>query len=78
VAFQVVLAARAGSPTVEVDVSDLVGPAGRIPRQRIEVLLESYIDCPPSESTRVALAPGEHPDALIPLWQNGPGGPASA
>ncbi len=73
VAFQLVLAAAAGSPRVSVDWADLEGPGARVPRSRVEVLLESYIRCPETEDKVVGLGAGEYPDALVPLFESGPG-----
>jgi Glycoside hydrolase 123, catalytic domain len=73
VAFQLILASLTGSPRVEADVSSLDGPVGRVPRESVNVFLESYLSCPPVAAKVVALGPGEYPDALIPLWEHGPG-----
>ncbi|HKC11425.1 MAG TPA: glycoside hydrolase domain-containing protein [Vicinamibacteria bacterium] len=73
VAFQLALAAETGSPRVEVGLSDLSGLEGIIPRRSVSAFLETHLYCPPVEDKLVALPPGEYPDPLIPLWENGPG-----
>lgn len=73
VAFQLVLAARDGSPRVDVAVSDLSGSAGSLPRARIGVFLETFLACPAVEPKFVGLPAGEYPDPLVPLWEAGPG-----
>ena len=65
VAFQVALAARAGRPRVSAEIPHLEGPGGRIPRERIDAFLESFIFCP--QTPGPVLRAGEYPDALIPL-----------
>lgn len=70
VAFQLVLAAR-DPVAVDVEVDALDGGSGRIGREGIEVFLEVYVACPPVDSTVVALGPGEFPDPLVPLWDDG-------
>jgi hypothetical protein len=72
VAFQVVLASSSGGVRVEVEVPELRGGAGSIPRKQINVFLESYLSCPAVNEKVVSLGPGEYPDALVPLWENGP------
>lgn len=73
VAFQVALAARRGSPRVEVEVGDLTGSAGTLPRRALDVFLETFLDCPAVEAKFVGLPAGEYPDPLVPLWEDGPG-----
>jgi hypothetical protein len=73
VAFQVVMAAEAGSPAVDVEVGDLSGPGGTIPRQGLSAFLESHMYCPAVDARVVALPAGEYPDPLVPLWEAGPG-----
>ncbi len=69
VAFQVGLAARGGRSHLTAEITDLQGPAGRIPRDGIEAFLEWFILCPPTPGGAASLGPGEHPDALIPISQ---------
>lgn len=78
VAVQLVLASATGSPRVEVEVPDLVGSAGTIPRQHVALFVESYLKCPAVAEKVVSLGAGEYPDALIPLWENAPGSRAIA
>jgi len=73
VAFQLVLAAEAGSPAVEVALDDLRGPHGAIPRRQVSAYLEACLYCPAVDAKVVALPAGEYPDPLVPLWENGPG-----
>lgn len=70
VAFQVVLAS--GVPAVvQVEADALEGDDGRIGHDRIEIFLEVHLACPPVDATVVALGPGEYPDPLVPLWDEG-------
>ena len=73
VAFQVAMAAEAGSPSVEVVLRDLSGPRGAIPRRNLSAFLETHLACPAVEAKVVALPAGEYPDPLVPLWEAGPG-----
>jgi hypothetical protein len=73
VAFQLVLAARDGRRAVDIEVSDLAGRRGRIPRERIAVFLETHLYCPAVDRKLVGLPAGEYPDPLVPLWEDGPG-----
>jgi len=72
VAFQLVLASREGASGVDILLEELAGPAGTIPRERIEALLEWYVACPEVEPKVVSLGPGEYPDALLPLRTDSP------
>jgi hypothetical protein len=74
VGFQIVLAASEPVQGVEVEIGNgLEGPT-RIPRDRVDVFLEAYVACPEVADKVVSLGPGEYPDALVPLWEGGPGG----
>lgn len=71
VSFQIVLAAREGSSRVEVGATDLAGGSASIPRNHLTVFREYTLDCPPVKPKAVSLGPGEYPDALVPLFENG-------
>jgi hypothetical protein len=73
VAFQIAMAAKAGSPAVDVEMGDLSGARGAIPRRHLSAFLESTLYCPAVEPKVVGLPAGEYPDPLVPLWEAGPG-----
>ena len=70
VAFQLAMAAEAGSPSVDLLLGELAGPGGTI---RGSAFLEAHLRCPAGEARVVALPAGEYPDPLVPLWEDGPG-----
>jgi hypothetical protein len=72
-AFQLVLAAPADTPTVEIELGELAGAAGTLPKRSLSAFLETFLQCPAVESKLVALPAGEFPDPLVPLWEAGPG-----
>jgi hypothetical protein len=67
VAFQLVLASPQAATGLSLERVDLSGPAGSIPREEVQVFLESYIVCPSVPRELVSEGPGEYPDPLIPL-----------
>jgi hypothetical protein len=77
VAFQVAMAAEAGSASVDVDPGDLAGPHGTIPRRQLSAFLEAYLYCPAVDARVVGLPAGEYPDPLLPLWEGGARGVAA-
>src|SRR5262249_31298911 len=73
VAFQMVLAALAGSPGVRIRFTDLAGDGTAIPRRRLSAFLETFLYCPSVEAKWVGLPAGEYPDPLVPLLEDGSG-----
>ncbi|MHC4438770.1 MAG: DUF4091 domain-containing protein [Planctomycetota bacterium] len=66
--FQVVVTApKENISVVEVEISDLTGPAGsKIPKKNISLFREEYVRVRMS-SPRAELPPGLHPDPLVPF-----------